>query len=223
MSIFEQDVPAHHFLLHQQEISVLERETKSLKTKGRAELELKQGEEENQSEPPPFVKKEDNVVLKQLSYTLNATDSESGGKNETEKVALQPIKYDCQSEPLPVVQIEIEDICEKENQFVLKQETNTLMATVSVPFVVEEDPVELEPKQAKEEERGSKPQLIAKTEPESISENEIQSIPKQETDTLILRGYAEETDHQPEPNGNQTFFQNISEAERDHDIKTVEA
>lgn len=66
MSIPEQDVPAHHVILDQQEVSVLyQRETEALRNKGKAvEPELRQVKgEENQSESPLFIKKEDQLYL----------------------------------------------------------------------------------------------------------------------------------------------------------------
>lgn len=227
MSFLEQDVLAHHVPLDQQEISVLERGTKSLKTSWRAEEpELRQPEEEdNESKPPQFVRKESKVVVKQEPHTLKATDSGSGEvKEELEELELQLIKYDCQSERLLTVQIEVEDSCENENQFVLKQQTYSLVETFSSPYKIKGGPVELQPKPAKEEEDGSEPQLMANIKTDSISKTENEFVLKQVTDTLILRGYDKETDQQqPESNGNQNLFQNITEEQHHHQIKIDEA
>ncbi|KAK5619653.1 hypothetical protein CRENBAI_010291, partial [Crenichthys baileyi] len=79
MSI-KQDVPAHHFILNQKEISVLDqRETESLKTRGTAEEpELTQvKDEEYGSEPMEIMKKEDHFVPKQETNTLIGTVSGS--------------------------------------------------------------------------------------------------------------------------------------------------
>ncbi|MEQ2163359.1 hypothetical protein GOODEAATRI_029178, partial [Goodea atripinnis] len=81
------------------------------------------------------------------------------------------------SEPLQIVK--------KEDHMVLKQETDTLMGTVSGSLVIKKEPEELELKQIKEDDYHSESQQMVKIEAEGISLDENQDALKQETDTLM--------------------------------------
>ncbi|XP_047230614.1 uncharacterized protein LOC124873741 isoform X5 [Girardinichthys multiradiatus] len=146
-------------------------------------------------------------------------------KEEPEELELKQMKEeDRQSESQQMVKIEVEDISQDENHDALKQETDTLIETDLGYLEFKEEPVELEPKQVKEEDGRSGPQQVAKKEPDSICQDENQDALKQETDALILTASVDETDHQqPQPIGNQIIFQNFPKAERHQETKTYEA
>ncbi|KAM4739849.1 uncharacterized protein FYW61_004153 [Anableps anableps] len=217
MSDIRQIAFTHHSILNQQDISVLDqRETESLKTKGKADKpELTQvKEDEYKSEYLQFIKKEDHIVLKQEADTLVETDSLFLEiKEEPMKLELKQMEEDDhQSESQQVVKIEVEDI----GQDVLKQESSTLMGTDCGPLEIKEEPLELDPKQLKEEEHGSGPQQIVKTSAHYENEDELKI-----TRALILKASDDETDYpQPELSSNKIFFQNFSGQHQE--IKTQE-
>ncbi|KAM4738918.1 uncharacterized protein FYW61_003570 [Anableps anableps] len=229
MSIIKQDVLTHHFILDQQHISVLDqRELESLKKKGKAEKpELKQVKEKDcGSEPLQMVKKEDRMLLKQEADTLMGTDPGSLEiKEEPEELELQQIRVvGIESESQQTVKIEVEVIRQDENQDLPKHVTDALMGTNCGSLEIKEEPVEIAPKQVKEEEHGSGPQQVANIEAEGISQEENHEVLKQETDTLIVPSSNNETDHQQLEHGvNQILFQNFPEVEHHQEIKTPEA
>uniref|UniRef100_A0A3B5Q6F2 C2H2-type domain-containing protein n=1 Tax=Xiphophorus maculatus TaxID=8083 RepID=A0A3B5Q6F2_XIPMA len=109
--------------------------------------------------------------------------------------------------------VELEDISQYGNKAV--QETDTLMRGDSAPVELKEEPVELKPKQVKEEEHGSGPEQMVKMEAEGISQNEDQDVQKQETAG---------TDNQlPELNREQILLQNFPKHEDHQEIKFHEA
>ncbi|KAM4739835.1 uncharacterized protein FYW61_004141 isoform 1-T1 [Anableps anableps] len=186
MSVIKQDVLPCHFVLNQQEISVLDqRELECIKTKVRDnETELRQ-EEEYGFEPLLSVKKED--VLKQEADTLMETDPGSlEVKEEPEELELQQMKEDDgQSDSEQMVKIEVEDISQTENQLVLKLETDAFIGTDSGSLKNKEQPEELELKQMKEDDGQSDSQQTVKIKVEDISQDETQDVLKQETDALM--------------------------------------
>ncbi|KAM4738920.1 uncharacterized protein FYW61_003572 [Anableps anableps] len=226
MPVTKQDDLAH-YVLNQQEIPALDqRETESLKAKGRAEEpELKQvKEEEHGSGPLLNVMEEDHIVVKQEMDTLIGTVSGSlEMKEEPEELELQQMKDDCQSGFTQMIKIKIEGIGEDENQDVPKQEIDFLMITDSGSFEIKEEPVELKPEPVKDEEHGSGPQQMVEKQSEGISQDEDQHVLK-EIDALILKTSGGETDHQqPELNGTQILSQNFPKADHHQEIKAHRA
>ncbi|XP_014833769.1 PREDICTED: gastrula zinc finger protein XlCGF57.1-like isoform X3 [Poecilia mexicana] len=146
-------------------------------------------------------------------------------KEEPEELEPQQVEEDHDPSGFQhMVKIEVEDISQDENQDVLKQERDSLMGGDSASVELKEEPVELKPKQVKEEEHGSGPQQMAEKEAKTISQDEYQDIPKQETDNLVLEAFDNDTDQQqpPDVNGNQILLQNFSKVEL-QEIQTREA
>ncbi|KAM4740109.1 uncharacterized protein FYW61_004355 isoform 1-T2 [Anableps anableps] len=249
MSVIKQDVLAHHFILNQQKIFVLvQRETESLKTKGREEepelKRVKEEEEEYGSQPLQSVKKEDHIVPEQETDTLKEGLSGSVEIKEepAELETKQVKKEEYGSEPQQMVKKEAEGICQDKNQGALRQETDNRTDFGSLE--IKEEPEEQELQQIKEDDHQSESQQVVKMEveaisrdekqevlnqikkeeAESVSEKENKDVQKRETDTLMLTAYNKEIHHQPpELNGSQIPFENTPKAEQQQDIKTLEA
>ncbi|XP_012728290.2 zinc finger protein 391-like [Fundulus heteroclitus] len=110
---------------------------------------------------------------------LDQNDTESlkinGGAEEPEPTRVKGEEYG--SEPLQILM--------KEDQKVLKQETDTLTGTVSASLEIKEEPEELELNHMKEDYCDLEPKWMVKIEVEGISQDENQDVLKQETDTTI--------------------------------------
>ncbi|XP_027867767.1 uncharacterized protein LOC114141421 [Xiphophorus couchianus] len=198
-------ITKHHFILNQPEAADLDqRETESPQTKGREEEP-----EEYGSELLQFVKKEE---LEQETHPVTGADGYVSFEIKEEPEELKQMEEDYhQLESQQMV--EVEDISQYGNKAV--QETDTLMRGDSAPVELKEEPVELKPKQVKEEEHGSGPEQMVKMEAEGISQNEDQDVQKQETAG---------TDNQlPELNREQILLQNFPKHEDHQEIKFHEA
>ncbi|XP_035987730.1 zinc finger protein 540-like isoform X3 [Fundulus heteroclitus] len=227
MSVMKDDVLGRCSIPNQREISILDqKETESVEIKWRADEpeSIVSKEEECGSEPLQIVKKYDHIVLKQETIMVPVSGSLEI-KEEPEELELNQIrKDDCESESQIMVKIEVEGTSEDENQDVLKQETDTLLGTDSGSLEIKEDPEELAPKQVKEEEHGSGPQLMLKFEADNASQEDNQDLLKQETDNMILTVTDDETDlKEAHLNRSQIIFQNFPKEMHHQEIEAYKA
>ncbi|XP_023194743.1 uncharacterized protein LOC111609627 isoform X3 [Xiphophorus maculatus] len=222
MSIIKPDILALHFIFNQQEISVLDqRGSKSPKPKRAEEEEpevIQVKEEEYESEPQQFVKKEE------METSIETDSGSLEIKGEPVELRLKQMKEDDRlSKSQQMVKVEVEDISLDRNQDKLQQETDTVKGTDSKSPELKEEPAELEPNQVKADDHGSGPELMGEKEAEGISQDENQDVLEQNVDTVILKFSDDETDHhQPEISENKILIQNLPKAKYQN-IKTHKA